>query len=199
MAFTQETRVRVPIAEFFFAFCARARVCARPRAFGALGARVCAPARVWGFGDVVCLWGFGAGWGARGVCGGMVTRVEDGGFDFFLPKKGPTGPVSAGPAGPRRDHAGAKARGAPAPRRRVPRRHLAFTPRARRRSRMRSMVTTAVSQTVEEEASLLEKDYHTPPRPNASSRSSRNVPELCTYDPPSTTWTPPLAFSSATF
>ena len=96
--------------------------------------------------------------------------------------------------------AGAKARGAaPAPRRRVPRRHLAFTPRARRRSRMRSMVTTAVSQTVEEEASLLEKDYHTPPRPNASSRSSRNVPELCTYEPPSTTWTPPLALSSATF
>ena len=46
---------------------------------------------------------------------------------------------------------------------------------------------------------VLEKDYHTPPRPNASSRSSRNVPELCTYDPPSTTWTPPLAFSSATF
>ena len=63
----------------------------------------------------------GAGWGARGVCGGLVTRVECGGFDFFLPKKGPTGTVSAGPAGPRRDHAGAKARGAaPAPRRRVP-------------------------------------------------------------------------------
>ena len=56
------------------------------------------------------------------------------GLIFFLPKKGPTGPVSAGPAGSRRDHAGAKARGAaPAPRRRVLRRHLAFTPGARRR------------------------------------------------------------------
>ena len=40
------------------------------------------------------------------------------GLIFFLPKKGPTGPVSAGPAGSRRDHAGAKARrAAPAPRR----------------------------------------------------------------------------------
>ena len=64
---------------------------------------------------------------------------------------------------------------------------------------MRSMVAAAVSQTTEEEARVLEKDYHTPPRPNASSRSSRNVPELCTYEPPSTTWTPPLALSSSTF
>ena len=56
----------------------------------------------------------GGAWGAwRGW-----LRAEGGGFDFFLPKKGPTGAVSAGPAGPRRDHAGAKARGAaPAPRR----------------------------------------------------------------------------------
>ena len=120
----------------------------RPRACVRAPARVWGPwglcaraARVWGFGGVFCLWGFGAGKTRRGACGGLLTRVEGGGFDFFLPKKGPTGPVSAGPAGPRRGHAGAKgpalggARGAPpAPRRRVPRRHLAFTPRARRRS-----------------------------------------------------------------
>ena len=44
-------------------------------------------ARVWGFWGVVCLWGFGAGWGARGACGGLVTRVEGGGIVFFLPKR----------------------------------------------------------------------------------------------------------------
>ena len=44
------------------------------------------------------------------MCGVVVTRVEGGGFDFFLPQKGPTGAVSAGPAGSRGDHAGAKAR-----------------------------------------------------------------------------------------
>ena len=70
------------------------------------------------------MWGLGAGWGVRGARGRLVRRVEGGGFDFFLPKKGPTGPVSAGPARPRRDHAGAKALGAaPAPRR-VPLGHL---------------------------------------------------------------------------
>ena len=107
-----------PDSGIFFCFL-RPRVCVRApaRVWGPWG--LCArAARVWGFGGVFCLWGFGAGWGARGACGGPVTRVEGGGFDFFLPKKGPTGPVSAGPAGPRRDHAGAKARGAaPAPRR----------------------------------------------------------------------------------
>ena len=182
-----------PLGAFFFALLG----CATPR--GEVGGF---PACVWAFCGVVCLWGFGAGWGARGACGGLLTRVEGGGFDFFLPKKGPTGPVSAGPAGPRRDQAGAKegAKGSPAPRRRVPQRHLACTQgAAHRRSRMRSMVTKAVSKTIEEEPRVLEKDYHPPPRPNASSRSSRNVPELCTYEPPSTTWTPPLAFSSATF
>ena len=110
-----------PLGAFFFALLG----CATPR--GEVGGF---PACVWAFCGVVCLWGFGAGWGARGACGGLATRVEGGveggGFDFFLPKKGPTtGPVSAGPAGSRRDHAGAKARGAaPAPRRRVLRRHL---------------------------------------------------------------------------
>ena len=180
-------------------FCAR-RVCARARArLGPLGL-ACAPARVWGFGGVVCLWGFGAGWGARGVCGGLVTRVECGGFDFFLPKKGPTGPVPAGPAGSRRDHAGAKARGAaPAPR------HA----RAAEASCLYAGSAPSIMNAIDggdcrladdrRRSQILEKDYHPPPRPNASSRSSRNVPELCTYEPPSTTWTPPLALSSATF
>ena len=122
------------------------------------------------------------------------------GLIFFLPKKGPTGPVSAGPAGSRRDHAGAKARGAaPAPRR----------ARAAKASCLYAASAPSVTNAIDcddcrladgrRRSQILEKDYHTPPRPNASSRSSRNVPELCTYEPPSTTWTPPLAFSSATF
>ena len=140
-----------PDSGIFFAP-ARARVC------GAFVFWVCARAvRVWGacgaFGVCFVCGGLGQGGGRAGVCGVVVTRVEGGGFDFFLPKKGPTGPVPAGPARPRRDHAGAKARPsagkAPAPRRRVPQRHLAVTPEARRRSRMQPVVTTTVSQTVE--------------------------------------------------
>ena len=189
-----------PDSGIFFCFL-RPRACVRApaRVWGPWG--LCArAARVWGLWGVVCLWGFGVGWGARGACGGLVTRWRVVGLIFFCPKK--VRPASY----PRVPRATGEITRAPRregqPRRRVARvllGHLAFTPRARRRSRMRSMVTTAVSQTAEEEARVLEKDYHTPPRPNASSRSSRNVPELCTYEPPSTTWTPPLAFSSATF
>ena len=70
LAFTQETRVRVPIAEFFFAFCAR-RVCARARArLGPLGLacvrpRVCGAFGVW----FVC-GGLGQGGGRVGCVAG---------------------------------------------------------------------------------------------------------------------------------
>ena len=110
-----------PLGAFFFALLG----CATPR-----GEVEGVPACVWGFWGVVCLWEFGAGCWARGACGGLVRRVEGGGFDFFLPKKGPTGPESAGPAGSRRDHAGAKAR--PPPRAEGdPRRRLSRTGPAR--------------------------------------------------------------------
>ena len=97
---------------------APARVCARARArLGPLGLVCPRGARVGlvGCGLFVGVWGrVGGAWGVWRAG----DEGEGGGFDFFLPKKGPTGLVSAGPAGDRRDHAGAKARGAaPAPRR----------------------------------------------------------------------------------
>ena len=155
-----------PDSGIFFCFL-RPRACVRAPARGPWGSRVCARACV-GLWGVVCLWGFGAGWGAPWRAGA-----------FFFAQKRSDRPL----------YAGARERAVAA----WPLRHLAFTPGARcghgdgrlADGRRRSQI--------------LEKDYHTPPRPNASSRSSRNVPELCTYEPPSTTWMPPLALSSATF
>ena len=50
-----------PLGAFFFALLG----CATPR--GEVGG---VPARVWGFWGVVCLWGFGAGWGRVGRVAG---------------------------------------------------------------------------------------------------------------------------------
>ena len=99
-----------PDSGIFFCFL-RPRACVRApaRVWGPWGLYARA-ARVWGFWGVFCLWGFGAGWGAPW---GVWRAGDEGGgwWDcFFFAEKGPTGPVSAGPAGPRRDHAGAKAR-----------------------------------------------------------------------------------------
>lgn len=57
-------------------------------------------ARVWGLWGVVCLWGFGVGWGARGACGGLVTRWRVVGLIFFCPKKVRPAPYPRVPRGP---------------------------------------------------------------------------------------------------
>ena len=135
-----------PDSGIFFCFF-RPRACVR------------APARVWG------PWGLRVRpcvWGALGVCfvcgglgqggarvGCVAGLVEGGGlcgFDFFLPRKVRPAPYPRVPRGPGDITRAPRREGQP--RRlvtRVPLRHLAFTPRARRRSRMRPMVTTAVS------------------------------------------------------
>ena len=114
----------------------------RPRACVRAPARVWDPwglcaraARVWGFWGVVCLWGFGAGWGARGACGGLATRVGGGGLVFFCPKKVRPTPSSRVRRGPGEITRAPRREGQPRRRvARVPLRHLALTPGARRRS-----------------------------------------------------------------